>query len=230
MASLTSLGLDRVTDDPRCPRKECEKTDNLVCRTYNSATRAARSGNALAIILASLRKLINPEDRDIMGLVDAALVTHAQLTRDIGASMSSAILSRRQIWLAQTSLPDTIRKELTYMPVTPGRVFHPDSQTTLDKAEQARKRRESVQRTFGPAKAARQSYRGFQPPHHPHFSRPGPWEFNRRQNTHSQRFDSSQSARQAPRHSQMARSRTSVRDAPQKKRNPRGSGPYGGTA
>jgi hypothetical protein len=230
MASLTPLGLDRVTDDPRCPRKECEKTDNLVCRTYNSATRAARSGNALAIILASLRKLINPDDQDIMGLVDAALVTHAQLTRDIGASMSSAILSRRQIWLAQTSLPDTIRKELTYMPVTPGRVFNPDSQSTLDKAEQARRRRESVQRTFGPAKATRQSYRGYQHPHPPHFSRPGPWEFSGRQNTHSLRFDNSRSAGQAPRHSQMARSRTSVRDAPQKKRNPRGSGPYGGNA
>jgi len=96
MASLTPLGLDRVTDDPRCPRKECEKTDNLVCRTYNSATRAARSGNALAIILASLRKRIYPEDWDTMVLVDATLVTHAQLTRDIVASMSSATLSCRQ--------------------------------------------------------------------------------------------------------------------------------------
>ncbi len=30
MAALTPLGPDRVTDGPRCPRKECEKTDNLV--------------------------------------------------------------------------------------------------------------------------------------------------------------------------------------------------------
>lgn len=61
-----------------------------------------------------------------MGLVDVALVTHTQLTRDIGATMPSAIHSCRQIWLVQTSLPDTIR-ELTYMPVTSGHVFHPDS-------------------------------------------------------------------------------------------------------
>jgi len=98
-----------------------------------------------------------------MGLVDRALVTH------IGTSMLSAILSHRQIWLAQTSLYDTIRKELTYMPVTPGRVFNPDSQSKLDKAEQTRHTRESVQHMFGPSKATRQSYRGYQHPH-----RPGP--------------------------------------------------------
>ncbi len=230
MAALTPLGPDRVTDDPRCPRKECEKTDNLVCRTYNAATRAARSGNALAIILAALRKVIGQEDRDVLGLVDAALATHAQLTRDIGASMSSAILSRRQIWLAQTSLPDTIRKELSYMPVTPGRVFHPDSQATLDKAEQARCRRESVQRTFGRSRITRQSYQGCQPPQPPHFNRPQPWEFGGRQNSNFRKFYDSRSARREPWRKQVAQSRSSVRDAPQRKRNPRGSGPQGGTA
>ncbi len=230
MAALTPLGPDRVTDDPRCPRKECEKTDNLVCRTYNAATRAARSGNALAIILAALRKVIGQEDRDVLGLVDAALATHAQLTRDIGASMSSAILSRRQIWLAQTSLPDTIRKELSYMPVTPGRVFHPDSQATLDKAEQAHCRRESVQRTFGHSRITRQSYQGCQPPQPPHFNRPQPWEFGGRQNNNFRKFYDSRSARREPWRKQVAQSRSSVRDAPQRKRNPRGSGPQGGTA
>ncbi len=40
MAALTPLGPDQVIDDPRCPRKECEKT-------YRAATCAARSGNAL---------------------------------------------------------------------------------------------------------------------------------------------------------------------------------------
>ncbi len=57
MAALTPLGPDQVIDDPRCPRKECEKTDDLVCRTYRAATCAARSGNALVIILVALRKI-----------------------------------------------------------------------------------------------------------------------------------------------------------------------------
>lgn len=43
------------------------------------------------------------------------------LTRDVGATMPSAKLSCRQIWLPQTSLPDTIR-ELTNMTVIPAQV------------------------------------------------------------------------------------------------------------
>ncbi len=58
--------------------------------------------------------MISQEDWDVLGLVEAALATHVQLSRDIGASMSCAILSHRQIWFAQTSLPDNFRKELTY--------------------------------------------------------------------------------------------------------------------
>ncbi|XDV17919.1 hypothetical protein PO909_023710 [Leuciscus waleckii] len=112
---------DKVTDNPRCPGKECQKTDRLMSQAYNAATRAARSGNALATVLAALRKVVNKEERDVMNLIDTALITNSQLTRDIGASMSSAILARRQIWLAQTSLPDAIRKDLTNMPVVPAR-------------------------------------------------------------------------------------------------------------
>ncbi len=111
IATLTTLGPDRVTDNPRCPGKQCQKTDRLMCQTYNAATRAARSGNTLVIVMATLRKVISSGDRDALNLVDTALITHSQLTRDIGASMSSAILARRQIWLAQTSLLETIKKE-----------------------------------------------------------------------------------------------------------------------
>ncbi|XP_030272829.1 uncharacterized protein LOC115581680 [Sparus aurata] len=104
MAALTSLGPERVTANPRCPVKECEKTDRLVCRSYNAATRAAHSGNALAILLAALRRTANPEDQDTMSLIDSALVTHSQLTRDVGVVMSSAMMSRRQIWACWTKL------------------------------------------------------------------------------------------------------------------------------
>ncbi len=171
IVALTTLGPDRVMDNPRCPGNECQKTDRLMCQTYNAANRAAQSGNFLAIVLAALRKVISSEDNNALNLVDAALITHSQLTRDIGASMSSAILARRQIWLAQTSLPETIRKELTNMPVMPGRVFHPDSQSLLDTADQARHRKESVQQTFGHVGPTRYGHKGsqpFQPSHFPH--------------------------------------------------------------
>ncbi len=107
IAALTTLGPDRVTDNPKCPGKECQKTDRLMYQTYNAATLAARSGNAFAIVLAALRKVISSEDRDALNLVNAAPITHSQLNRDIGASMSSAILARRQIYLAQTYLLET---------------------------------------------------------------------------------------------------------------------------
>ena len=106
-----------------------------MCRSYNAAARAARSGNALAILLAAIRKTLGPEDQDTMSLVDSALITHSQLTRDVGAAMSSAVLARRQVWLAQTSLPEGVRKDLIKMAVVPGKVFHPDSQGVFDSAE-----------------------------------------------------------------------------------------------
>ncbi|XP_074466705.1 uncharacterized protein LOC141752572 [Sebastes fasciatus] len=73
---------------PHCPRKECKKTDHLVCRSYNAAAGAARAGNALALLLAALRRSASAGDQDTRNLIDAALSTHSQLTRDIGSAMS----------------------------------------------------------------------------------------------------------------------------------------------
>ncbi|KAK0154023.1 hypothetical protein N1851_003886 [Merluccius polli] len=146
MAALTSLGLTGVSPNPRCPRKECAKTDRLATRTFNAAARAARMGNALAITLASLRKTLSRDDQDARALLDAALSSHAQLTRDVGDAMGSAVLCRRQVWLAQTALPEPIKQELLNLPVAPGHVFHPGSQEVLDRAERAAASREAVQR------------------------------------------------------------------------------------
>ncbi|CAL8383491.1 unnamed protein product [Arctogadus glacialis] len=59
------------------------------------------------------------------------------MTRDVGSAMSPAILARRQIWLAQTALPEGVRAELINMPVLPAKVFHPDSQSVLVKAQES---------------------------------------------------------------------------------------------
>ncbi len=77
IAALTTLGPDRVTDNPRCPGKECQKTDRLMCQAYNAASRAARLGNALAIVLAALRKVIRSEDRDALNLTQHSLRIHS---------------------------------------------------------------------------------------------------------------------------------------------------------
>ena len=109
-----------MTADPRCLVRGCHKIDTLVCRTYNAAARAVRSGNALAILLAATRRSVGPEDPDTLSLVDSALTVHSQLTRDVGAAMSATVMAQRQIWLAQTSLPEGVSRDLTRMPVVPG--------------------------------------------------------------------------------------------------------------
>ncbi|CAL8361515.1 unnamed protein product [Arctogadus glacialis] len=87
--------------------------------------------------LVALRRTLDPADVDPMGLVEVALSAHSQLTRDVGDSMAAAVLWRRQVWLAQTSLPEAIRTELLNLPVAPGHVFHPESQAVLDRTERA---------------------------------------------------------------------------------------------
>lgn len=109
------------------------------------------------------------------------------------------------------------------MPVTPGRVFHLDSQSVLEKVEQARCRKELVQHTFGHTRVTIEAVIHLIP----HFSRPEPWEFDGRQNSRSRRCHNSCGARQAPRCTQLAHSRSPVKDAPQRKWNHRGSGTTG---
>lgn len=172
IASWTTLGPAYTSANPRCPKKECAKTDRLISRSFNATARAARTGNALAILLAALRKTVSADDQDSRNLVDSALAAHSQLTRDVGEAMSSAVLCRRQVWLAQTSLPETIRSELMNLPVIPGHVFNSDSQEVLDRAERSITTREAVQRACRkPAPVFRPRSRETQRPQQPAWSR-----------------------------------------------------------
>ena len=146
VAALTSSGPPRLTADPHCPWRECDRTDRLVCKAYNASARAARSGNALAVLLAAVRKTVGAGDQDTKDLMDAALSALAQMTRDVGSAMSSATRAHRQIWLAQTALPEGVRAELINMPVLPAKVFHPDSQSVLVKAQESVRACEGVKR------------------------------------------------------------------------------------
>lgn len=98
--------------------------------------RESTSSNALPILLATIRKTVSAEDPDILSLVEAALMAHAQLTSDVCAAIPSDLLARRQVWLAQTSLPENVSKDLSKerSPLFLA-VFHPDTQAILDEAE-----------------------------------------------------------------------------------------------
>lgn len=66
MATLTSLGLARVSSNLRCPHKECAKMDHLATRSFEAAA-WAHLGSAL-------------DNQDTRALVDAALSSHPLLT------------------------------------------------------------------------------------------------------------------------------------------------------
>ncbi|XP_051533337.1 uncharacterized protein LOC127428783 [Myxocyprinus asiaticus] len=83
-ASRTALGPACVSGNPRCPGKECAKSDRMISCSFNAAAHAARMGNTLAILLAALRKTMGAEDQDSKTLIDSALAAHSQLTRDVG--------------------------------------------------------------------------------------------------------------------------------------------------
>ncbi|KAL1260419.1 hypothetical protein QQF64_008246 [Cirrhinus molitorella] len=91
IAAWTALGPIRASLNPRCPRKECAKTDSLVSQSFNAAARTACTGNALVILLAALRKTVSVYDQDSKNLVDSALSAHSQLTRNVEEAMPSAI-------------------------------------------------------------------------------------------------------------------------------------------
>ena len=69
------------------------------------------------VLLAAVRKTVGAGDQDTKDLMDTALSALAQMTRDVGSAISSAILARKQIWLAQIALLEGVRGELINMPV-----------------------------------------------------------------------------------------------------------------
>ena len=69
------------------------------------------------VFLAAVRKTVGAGDQDTKDLMDTALSALAQMTRDVGSAISSAILARKQIWLAQIALLEGVRGELINMPV-----------------------------------------------------------------------------------------------------------------
>ena len=227
VAALTSLGPGKVSADSRCPNAQCEKTDRLVCRTYNSAARAARSGNALVLLLAALDRTIGAEDTDSRALINAAVLAHSQLTRDIGATMASAVVARRQVWLAQTTLPSNVRKELREHPVVPGHVFHPGFQEVLDRAERCVQTRESVRRFHQPVSTrfgSRRSYKGSG-------SRHGSWGHGRHQDAAFQASGAHQFRQQYEHTGQRGSApRSNSRGGPHGRRSHRGAGRQGGSA
>lgn len=138
VVSLVVSPDEALRTDPRCPSPECRRTDNLVCRAYNTQATMGRVLNTMAHVLLALQTTIQPSsDAAMSELVDTALQGIGALAKQCGKSMGLLLQARRQIWVAQSPLPDAARNVLRQLPLAPGQLFGPAAQEALNRRQLA---------------------------------------------------------------------------------------------
>lgn len=138
VVSLVVSPDEALRTDPRCPSPECRRTDNLVCWAYNTQATMGRVLNTMAHVLLALQTTIQPSsDAAMSDLVDTALQGIGALAKQCGKSMGLLLQARRQIWVAQSPLPDAARNVLRQLPLAPGQLFGPAAQEALNRRQLA---------------------------------------------------------------------------------------------
>ncbi|MEQ2161414.1 hypothetical protein GOODEAATRI_009429 [Goodea atripinnis] len=81
-----------------------------------------RIGNSLSHLMLGLSSSLEsvPLDQSTQGLLDTSLQAFAQMTRELGRTLSTLVHARRQVWLVQSPLTEPCRKMLRALPVVPG--------------------------------------------------------------------------------------------------------------
>lgn len=146
VASLIVSPDEALRQDVRCPRAQCRITDGLLCRAYNAGARAGRLGNSLAHLMFALSASLQAGDgaAAAVGFSDAALQAFALMTRELGRLMSFLVQTRRQVWLAQSTLTESCRRTLRSVPVEPGELFGSAALEALERSIQARQTRQQL--------------------------------------------------------------------------------------
>lgn len=144
VASLIVSPDEALRRDVRCPRTQCRITDDLLCKAYNAGARAGRIGNSLAHLMFALSDSLQSDGgaTAAVGFSDAALQAFALMTRELGRVMSFLVQTRRQVWLAQSTLTETCRRTLRSVPVEPGELFGSAALEALERSIQARQTRQ----------------------------------------------------------------------------------------
>ena len=106
----------------RCPNKECRLTDDTLVKTYNTVARLGRVGNTMGHLLLALHSTPDsaPQDVAMSGLLDASLQALSAIASDCGRALGLLAHARRQVWLAQSPLPEGCRNNLRQLPLLPG--------------------------------------------------------------------------------------------------------------
>lgn len=123
-----------------------------------SLTILARLLNAATLLQTYQDLLISRVSADFdQSLVDemtqvSSLLTHLhiEIARATGKSLAGVILSRRQLWLSQTKMPQSVQKPFLDLPVTAGHIFGPGVDAILEQTTKLRKDRETLQTFMGP--------------------------------------------------------------------------------
>ena len=159
VAHLIVSRREAANPDARCPLRQCQLTDGYISKAYDTAARMARLANSHSHLILALDQALDSEDGDDSvkrSLSVASLRAFGYMSRELGRLMSTLILARRQVWLAQSPFEPGLRTALGKLPVVPGQVFGPGSQETLDRYLQGtRSRRQFTDTRQEPASRLR---------------------------------------------------------------------------
>lgn len=136
VAALVLSPNEALRPDARCPRAQCRVTDDLIVRSYDTAARMGRIGNAMSHLMLALAQTLQGPHAASQELCEAALQAFAYSSRELGRLMSYLTIARRQIWLAQSPLAEADRRVLRSLPVLPGELFGQAAQQALDRSAQ----------------------------------------------------------------------------------------------
>ena len=185
IAALVLPPDEALKDTARCPSSQCRVTDGLLSKAYDSAACMARMGNSLSVLLLAQSKILESGQpgSELGDINDVALETFALMSSELGRLMSTLVVTRRQVWLAQAPMSDECRKALRKLPVVPGQLFGPEADKALERRQQSRQASEAWgQRGRGMAPPARPSGpRGARDPRRSGYlnPQPQPWQRDR---------------------------------------------------
>ncbi|MED6260077.1 hypothetical protein ATANTOWER_000334, partial [Ataeniobius toweri] len=94
----------------------------------------SRIGNSLSVLLLAQSQMLQP------GMVGAALgdtndaapQAFGLMSRELGRLLSTLVVTRRQVWLAQAPISDDCRQSLRRLPVVQGQLFGPEAERALE--------------------------------------------------------------------------------------------------
>ncbi|MEQ2218524.1 hypothetical protein XENOCAPTIV_004409, partial [Xenoophorus captivus] len=116
-----------------------ESGDDFLCRAYDIAARMARIGNSLSVLLLAQSQMLQPgmAGASLGDTNDAALQAFGHMSRELGRLLSTLVVTRRQVWLAQAPISDDCRQSLRRLPVIPGQLFGPEAKRALERRRQS---------------------------------------------------------------------------------------------